>query len=426
MEGDRIVVAFSGGPDSVFLVEMLLKLKQIFPFHFVLVHLHHQIRGESADRDYEFCKNYAEQRGLECIREKQDAVLFAKEQHKTLEEAGRILRYSLFAKIKKEKNCSKIATGHHLDDHLETFFFRLLRGSSIEGLAGIARKTEDKIRPLRDFEKEEILSYLQEKDIPFCLDETNEEAEYTRNKLRLKLLPQLSEYNPKWKEKVNAFTEDLADRNEEENVDFKNYQDDSEMETLSVTKLQNEKPYLQRKILYNYILSKQVSINRKQIDKIYTLLGKGGSLSYDLKKACKFKKEYDRIWIESEQESLEEVLEEKELKIPGTTFFGNYKISTFHKEEHDLLPSSFSFSWKEGESVTIRTYRSGDRIQLPGLKSPKKVKEIFINLKVAKEKRKKIAILEYQGKILSLAGLVVAARDFYEKEKKIMVKIEEV
>lgn len=425
-EGDRLLIAFSGGSDSVFLVEMLLQLQKILSFEMILVHLHHMIRGETADHDYEFCKNYAEEKNLEYVREKQDVVSYAKATKKSLEEAGRILRYILLERVKKEKVCNKILTAHHLDDHLETFFFRLLRGSSMDGLAGIARKQEDKIRPLRDFEKEEILRYLEVGKIPFCHDETNEEVDYMRNRIRLELLPQLSEYNPKWKEKISSFMEDLAERKEEETIILEKYEDEKESHKLSVTKLQKERVYLQKKVLYEYILSKQIPINRKQIDKIYTLLSKGGSLSYDLKNYCKFKKEYDRIWVESEQQFYEETLEEKDLSIPGSICFGEYRISTSFVKEKEQIPSSFYFLWEEGEMLHLRTYCSGDRIQLAGLGSPKKVKKIFINLKVPKEKRKKIPILEYQGKILALADLMIAKREFDKKGRKVMVKIEEV
>lgn len=423
---DRVLVAFSGGPDSVFLVEMLQELQKSLEFEMVLVHLHHGIRGREADADYEFCKSYASKYQLDYVREKRDVLSYAKEQSKSVEEAGRILRYELFDRVIQEKKCNKLATGHHLDDHLETFFFRLLRGSSLESLAGISRKKGKLIRPLRDFEKKEILEYLEQEKISFCQDLTNQETDYTRNKLRLCLLPQLEEYNPKWKEKISALMGEIEERKEEDSIDLEQYWDEEEAGKIKVTKLQKEKPYQQKKILYEYMLSKQILGNRKQVDKIYTLLKRGGSLSYDLKNSWKFRKEYDKIWIEFQPEKPEEKLGEKELLIPGTTLFGRYRISTSFAGEEEK--ENVWFFWEEGEIVKLRTYQAGDRIQLRGFTSPKKLKEILINLKIPKEKRRILPILEYRGEILSVANLIRAEEKISrnETEKKVMVKIEEV
>jgi len=424
-EGDRILVAFSGGPDSVFLVEMLLQLKEQLSFQMLLLHLHHMIRGKDADQDYLFCMDYAKKKNIEIIAQKIDVPFYAKQEGKSLEEAGRILRYHFFYQIKKEKSYYKIATAHHLDDHLETFFFRLLRGSSMEGLAGISRKQGDKIRPLRDFEKKEILSYLERNQISYCKDKTNEEVEYSRNRIRLELLPQLESYNPKWKEKVSSFMEELEERNEEEKREWKEYWRDG---FLSVTKLQREKTYFQKKIIYEYILSKQISVNRKQIDKIYTLLEKGGSLSYDLKKFWKFKKEYDRIWIESikkEERNISETI--KSIKIPGEVYFQNYRIQiSIWNEKDQKVKDGFLWNWDGVSSLEVRNFKEGDRIQLHGMKSPKKVKEIFINEKVPKEERRRIPILLYQKQIIALGNLKKAKMNGNEDEKRIHIIIEEV
>lgn len=425
-EGDRILVAFSGGPDSVFLVEMLLKLQEQLSFQMLLLHLHHMIRQKAAEEDYLFCLDYAKKKNLEIIARKMDVPSYAKKEGKSLEEAGRILRYQFFYQIQKQRTYHKIATAHHLDDHLETFFFRLLRGSSMEGLAGISRKQANKIRPLRDFEKAEILSYLERHQIAYCKDKTNEETEYSRNRIRLELLPQLKSYNPKWKEKVASFMEELEERKEEEEgIDWKAYWKEG---FISVTKLQKEKPYFRKKILYKYLLSKQIPINRKQIHQIFTLLEKGGSLSYDLKNFWKFKKEYDRIWVESLQKEEGNFLEEtKNINIPGEVYFQNYRIQiSVWKEEKKEEKGEFLWNWDGVSSLKIRSFQEGDRIQLYGMKTPKKVKEIFINEKIPKEQRKRVPILLYQEEIIALGNFKRANMEQKETKKKICIKIEEV
>ncbi|HEY4533271.1 MAG TPA: tRNA lysidine(34) synthetase TilS [Fusobacterium sp.] len=425
-EGDRILVAFSGGPDSVFLVEMLLKLQEQLSFQMLLLHLHHMIRQEEAEQDYFFCLDYAKKKNLEIIARRADVPSYAKKEGQSLEEAGRTLRYQFFDQIKKERAYHKIATAHHLDDHLETFFFRLLRGSSMEGLAGISRKQKEKIRPLRDFEKEEILSYLERHQIAYCKDKTNEETEYSRNRIRLELLPQLKSYNPKWKEKVASFMEELEERKEEEErIDWQEYWKEG---FISVTKLQKEKAYFQKKILYKYLLSKQIPINRKQIHQIYTLLERGGSLSYDLKKFWKFKKEYDRIWVEFKKKEERDLLEEtKSINIPGEVYFQNYRIQiSVCTDEKKQQKEGFLWNWDGVSSLKVRNFQEGDRIQLYGMKGPKKVKEIFINEKIPKEQRKKVPILLYQGEIIALGNIRRANMEQKESKQKICIKIEEV
>ncbi|KXA13122.1 tRNA(Ile)-lysidine synthetase [Fusobacterium equinum] len=424
-EGDRILVAFSGGPDSVFLVEMLLQLQEQLSFQMLLLHLHHMIRQEDADRDYQFCLEYARKKNLEIIAKKLDVPSYAKENRQSLEEAGRNLRYKFFQEIRKEKSYHKIATAHHLDDHLETFFFRLLRGSSMEGLAGISRKQGDRIRPLRDFEKKEILFYLEEHQIPYCHDKTNEEVEYSRNRIRLELLPQFDSYNPKWKEKVASFMEELEENKKGKSIDWRDY---SEEDFLNVTKLQKEREYLQKKIIYEYILSKQISVNRKQIHQICTLLKKGGSLSYDLKNFWKFKKEYDRIWIEPiKKEEADMFVNDVEIKVPGEVYFQNYRIKILVCEENRPKGNQeFLWNWDGISSLKVRNFQEGDRIQLAGMKTPKKVKEIFINEKVPREQRKQIPILIYGEEIIALGNLRQAKWNKTDDGKIICIKIEEV
>lgn len=405
-EGDSIVVAFSGGADSVFLVEMLLELQKRISFQLLLAHFHHGLRGEYADRDAKFCEDYARQRGLRCIVEKGDVFAYAKREKKSIEEAARELRYAFLEELKEKYGATKIATGHHLDDHLETFFFRLLRGSSLEALAGISRKTKDRIRPLRDFEKEEVVKELQRRALPYCIDETNQDLRYARNKIRKQLLPQLEDYNPKWKEKVLSIMEDLENYKTES--PWEDYLVDGALDLLLLTKRAKSE---QKKIIYEYFLFKGFVANRKQIDTIQTFLSKGGSLSYDLKAPWICKKSYDRLYLEQKdapkekrKEEKEERQKEVEISIPGRTSFQSYEIyaSFIEKPEGAVC---LELEWKAGEKIVARPYQAGDRILLPGMKSSKKVKEIFINMKIPKEERGELPILVYQDKILALGNL---------------------
>lgn len=190
---DRIIVGFSGGPDSVFLVHML---RAIFPgIKLHLVHLDHGLREESG-RDAEFCRDFARELGIPITIERADVRAIAKKMGVGLEEAGRAARYELFRKIKDSTGFTKIATGHTLSDWLETYMMNLFRGAGLRGMRGLPPKDGDVIRPLILVEKGEILEYLKGRGIAFREDPTNLDPRFTRNWVRHELLPLVRERFP--------------------------------------------------------------------------------------------------------------------------------------------------------------------------------------------------------------------------------------
>ena len=212
--GDRIVVGFSGGPDSVFLVEMLLKLREKIDFDIVLVHINHLLRGEEAQRDEDFSINYGKSKGLKVFARKINITSLGKEKGLSLEEAGREARYSFYKEVLEKTNGNKIALAHNKDDQIETFMFRLTRGTGLSGLEGIATKRDRYIRPISEIYKSEIVNYLDENNISYCIDSTNLENEFTRNSIRIDLIPFIEKrYNPKFKDKIFSLIEEIRDIN---------------------------------------------------------------------------------------------------------------------------------------------------------------------------------------------------------------------
>ncbi len=190
---DRIIVGFSGGPDSVFLVHALRDLFPETELH--LAHLDHGLR-EGSSEDAEFCRNFAGALGLKITVEKADVKTLAKDLGLGLEEAGRLARYELFRKLKSRLGFNKIATGHTLSDWLETYLMNLFRGAGLRGMKGLSPKDGDIIRPLILVEKDAILEYLRAKGIPFREDETNLDTRFRRNWIRHELLPIVKERLP--------------------------------------------------------------------------------------------------------------------------------------------------------------------------------------------------------------------------------------
>lgn len=192
-----VVAGLSGGADSVCLLNVLMKLRPIFGYELLAVHIHHGIRGEEADKDMKFCQKLCSEWDVPFKAYFFDVPEYAAKNHLTLEEAGRKLRYEAFNESIKV-NCNnpslgKIAVAHHKNDQAETILFNICRGSGIRGLQGIKPTRDNIIRPLLCCTRNEIEEYLKEYGIEYCTDSTNGDNDYSRNRLRNEVIPYLSE-----------------------------------------------------------------------------------------------------------------------------------------------------------------------------------------------------------------------------------------
>lgn len=198
--GDGIVVGLSGGPDSVCLFHVLCSLKRKLQIgDIIAVHINHGMRGAESDGDEEYARRLAESMGAEFISFKYDVPAVAAASGEGTEEAGRRLRYAAFEKIRREKGAARIAVAHNMNDQAETVMMRIMRGTGLRGLAGIDHMRADGIviRPLLDVKRSEIEAYCEENGLAPHIDSTNKQAIYTRNKIRLNLLPEIQrDFNP--------------------------------------------------------------------------------------------------------------------------------------------------------------------------------------------------------------------------------------
>ena len=188
-----MLLAFSGGADSVALLDMMQKEYPDAPI--LLAHVNHGIRGDEALRDRTFCAEVAKARGLEIAILDADIPTLAKERGQSIEEAAREVRYAFFADLMEERGIPLLLTAHHADDHLETVLFRIARGTGLAGLCGIAPMRPFAegylVRPLLGFTKQEILQYCKEQELCFVTDSTNADTTYARNRIRAEVLPVL-------------------------------------------------------------------------------------------------------------------------------------------------------------------------------------------------------------------------------------------
>ena len=196
--GDKTLVALSGGADSVALLRVLLELG----YACETAHCNFHLRGEESDRDEAFVKDLCDKLKITLHIQHFDTLREAEEKGISVEMAARELRYSWFEELRKQTGCEQIAVAHHQDDSIETFLLNIIRGTGIKGLRGIQPKNGLVIRPLLCVSHEEILDYLKYLKQPFVTDSTNLQPDYTRNKIRLELLPMLESINPSVRQSI--------------------------------------------------------------------------------------------------------------------------------------------------------------------------------------------------------------------------------
>ena len=202
-----VLVALSGGADSVALLVALLKLE----YRIEAVHCNFHLRGEESNRDETFVRELCQRRGVKLHVIEFDTTQYAKEKGISIEMAARELRYDAFEKLRKETGAGAIAVAHHMDDSAETILLNLVRGTGIKGLHGIQPKNGYIVRPLLCVGREEIIDYLKWRNEQFVTDSTNLTSDYTRNKIRLEIIPKLAEINPSIKESLAATAQRVSE-----------------------------------------------------------------------------------------------------------------------------------------------------------------------------------------------------------------------
>lgn len=215
---DRILIAVSGGPDSICLMHLLWRLKKIMHLDLSVVTIDHSLR-KSSKKDIKLVKKTAEKLDIKVIVEKVKVKEFSKKQKMSIETAGRSLRYEKLVSIAEKKHYNKIATGHNANDNVETMLMWLVRGTGLAGLSGvpIVRKINKKIsiiRPILPLKRKEIMSYLHKQRLSFAVDKTNCSMEFTRNRIRHKLMPGFEKLNPRFIDHVFNLSQIISLENE--------------------------------------------------------------------------------------------------------------------------------------------------------------------------------------------------------------------
>ena len=430
-QGDKIVLGVSGGPDSLAMLNLMFSLKEEMDLTLYVAHVDHQYRGAESEADKLFVESFSKRLGVECISRSVDVEMLARNKGISFEEAGRLVRYKLFYDILHEKRADKIAVAQNLDDQGETVLMRLFRGSGLDGLSGIKHMRDGVIiRPLLNFTRSEIEAYCEENHLEQRIDRTNLQPIYTRNKIRLELVPYLeANFNPNIKRTLYRTADNLSD-----DLDFIQSEVQSVWERIVVLENQRYKCRLAeisnihsaiRKRIYRKLVTALngdlKDVSSAQIDRIEKLCTnkKTGTfvqiandinfmINYDILEVFKGKITDKLGYIEEYQYQFE-IGSEIKFSEPEEMTFKSYvihldeKAGETHSLSEDKLRVKFDLD-KLSDSLFIRNRRNGDRFIPFGMKGSKKLKDFFIDNKIPREIRNNVPLVLDGDKIIWVVG----------------------
>lgn len=411
LENSRILLAISGGKDSMAMLDLFACFKDELKLNIVVCHFNHSLR-EDADRDEKFVKIQSEKYGLKFYSKKEDVLLFSNENKLSIEDGARTLRYKFFDEIKRIENLDYIATAHNKNDLAETVIMRILRGTGINGLIGIQSERGDLIRPILDFSRDEIEKYIKENKIPFVEDETNFEDMYLRNKIRLNLFPMLkNEYNPKIFDALSrlsniAFDYSTISREYIASKEGEIWEFNKEKILVDIEKLKHQSKSF-RNIMYReffeFISKDPDGINYKIIEEIDNLIFTKTGKYIEIKNVI-FKNEYNKLHIYEKNIftnfKTDFYYENLDFSLYSTKFFDIIIEQSCFEEFNKLKQNKdmLFINKRYLKLLKIRNRKNGDFLEFEFGK--KKLKDIFIDEKISKDMRDNIPIFEIKNDII--------------------------
>lgn len=404
-ERDAIVLAVSGGPDSIFLLYLLNRLKKELDLKIIIAHVNHNLRDESLE-EASFVENLCESFDL-----RYEYMEILEYSNDNLESEARYKRYAFFKDLVKKYNAQYLMTAHHGDDLIETIMMRIVRGSSIKGYSGFREIIEMDnykiVRPLITLSKDLIVKYLDDNNIKYYVDKSNFSLEFTRNRYRMNLLPFLKSENSNVHKKFLKFSQELFLINDFlvnyiENI----LKDIKDSKGINISKLLVFDDFLIKKIIeYEFSLVYVEDLflindkNTSQIMKLIKSNNSNGAIS--LPNNYLAIKDYNYFRIELNKESLDyEMILDDYLEVPG---------GVIKKIRDNNLKNNYIIRLNSRDIVLplkVRNKRNGDKIMVKNLNGSKKIKDIFIDEKILKSKRDSYPlVLDSENKILWVPGV---------------------
>ena len=416
-EGDHLILALSGGIDSMVLADLLLKSK----VDFMVAHCNFQLRGEESDGDEQFVREFAERNGIQCFVKQFDTEQYAVDQGISIEMAARDLRYAWFEELRQQLGYDKIAVAHHADDQAETFFINLLRGAGLRGLKGMQPQNGVIIRPLLWASREQIHQYAIDNQITWREDHTNAESVYLRNKIRNQLLPVFDELHPEARQGLYKSLEHLSAENELYRVLLNDklaqiVEYDGDIQRLPF--LDNVGPStgsgtssLAFQLLFEWL--RQYGFNTDQCCFIYEAIGTGiGNHYYS---------PTHQVVIGRDDLQLSEIKEQNDDEIQIGTGEEeilspvHLRLSRLSKNDDFVIDQSSEVAQLDLDKIRfpliLRHWRQGDRFHPLGMKGSKLLSDFFVDQKFTEwQKQNAWLLTNAEGDILWVVGFRIDNR----------------
>ena len=421
--GDTVVVGVSGGADSVMLLHCLNVIKNDYNLNIVVAHINHKIRIGTAERDAKFVEDLCEKMGIEYHLKEIDIPTFAEENSMSEEEAGRLARYSFFSELAGKSG--KIATAHNANDNVETVLMRFMRGTGVKGLSGIPYKRGNIVRPILNVSRTDIEGYIEENGLEHITDETNFENIYTRNKIRLDLIPFMQEkFNPNLintvSESIMSYREDAEYFDNIVNELFETVVSVEEnrvgipIETLKEQHCSISKRLIS-KCLMEFLHFNQLGISPAVIDSFYKAIDMKVGTTLTVNKNCRIRVSYEYLYIEGVEEmKLSEYYYDLSALNMGNleedhVYFMDYNLSLGMYRNYDLnidnngLELNLPTSKYNGKKIVIRNRRKGDVFRVDD-NTHKNLNRVFSDKKIDAGLRDSIPLVCCGNEVLWAVG----------------------
>ncbi|WMJ80267.1 tRNA lysidine(34) synthetase TilS [Clostridium sp. MB40-C1] len=442
-QGDKVIVGVSGGPDSICLLHVLYTLKEELRITLAAAHINHCLRGEEANKDEEYVKEFCNKLGIECFVKKVDVHKISKEKGISCEMAGREVRYEFFEEILKNIKGEKIAIAHNANDQAETVLMRIMRGTGLEGLVGIkAVRDEIYVRPILNVSRKEIEDYCEVNKLNPRIDKTNLENIFTRNKIRLELIPYIQQnFNKDIIEVLNRMSDTIRIDNEYINkvsievyrkyckklknkvIIYKEaFQENEAIVTRIIRIALNEVKGDLRNFEKVHICD-IIDIQKKSTGKVITLpnsievLNNYGDISLHIKKEVNLINDREYPLEINKKNYLEDLALNVSLKV-----YTNKKCLDSKKNN---LIKYFDYDKIDGD-IKLRYRKNGDKFTPLGMKGNKKLKDLFMDLKIPKDERNNIPLICFKEEIAWIVDYRVSDKFKIDENTKniLQIKIE--
>ena len=402
-----VIIGFSGGGDSVSLLYILHSLG----YKCIAAHCNFHLRGDESDQDEAFCKKFAQKHGIVFDKIDFDTKAYATEQHISIEMAARDLRYEWFEAIRKKYDAQAITVAHHRDDSNETMLMNMIRGTGIRGLCGIRPKNGFVVRPLLCVGKDDIIRYLKEQNLTYVTDNSNFSDDYTRNFIRLRLLPLMEQINPSVKTTLARTADHLSDAEciyshaIEQTKSVLIQKADNDGTKISISEL--IKQPAPKTILYE--LLKHYGFTRDISEDIFnSLSGESGRIFTAPESYFKLLKDRDFLFICKQQENTQDIynIDENILnrdKLPIRISIQKAEVNSSFQIDKSTSTATFDYD-KVKFPLTLRRWQSGDWFVPFGMKGRKKLSDYFSDCKFSILKKEKTWVLCSEENIIWIVG----------------------